>query len=78
MLFTFVDPFRADFGVEQRIGSHRRAETKGEAVGDGLVGTVFVGVGIGAGVGAAATLKRTGIWAAASVPVGSVKLMVPT
>ena len=51
---------------------------EGDAVGEGLAGTEFVGVGVGLGVGAGATLKTAGIWAGASVPVGSVKLIAPT
>ena len=48
----------------------------GTGVGEGVPG--FVGVGVGLGVGAWVTVKRTGICAAASVPVGSVKLIAPT
>ena len=48
----------------------------GEGVGEGFAGRVFIGLGVGEG--AWVTVNTTGIWAAASVPLGSVKLTVPT
>ena len=50
----------------------------GIGVGDGDAGFVPVGEGVADGVGAGVTANTTGYWAAASVPVGSVKLIVPT
>ena len=49
---------------------------EGDAVVEGLAGTEVVGDGVGLGAGA--TSKTTAIWAGASVPVGSVKLIAPT